>query len=302
MLLLRGATVCSSPAPFRKSSFNTCSSCEEQPFCLVNRLAPHVVSIHAPLARSNSIVYDGKKALKCFNTCSSCEEQHFRDVDGRLKTRFNTCSSCEEQQDSSGRIPRQKGFNTCSSCEEQLHSLEHAGDGIAFQYMLLLRGATKERLQRLIWEASFNTCSSCEEQLDFYTFRAMLLCFNTCSSCEEQRYKPADIKVSDSFNTCSSCEEQLPRKSRGSRLSRFNTCSSCEEQQTSSIRTCSSPTFQYMLLLRGATDFAEVFGDECLFQYMLLLRGATLWRVQVRILLCRFNTCSSCEEQPTNAH
>ena len=79
-----------------------------------------------------------------------------------------------------------------------------------------------------------------------------------------------------------------------------------------------SEMFQYMLLLRGATQDAPRGGKLTKFQYMLLLRGATrtLWRrltssrFQYMLLLrgatigcienlkvLRFNTCSSCEEQ-----
>ena len=78
-------------------------------------------------------------------------------------------------------------------------------------------------------------------------------------------------------------------------------------------------TFQYMLLLRGATDDWDVFPRQLEFQYMLLLRGATSCKPYTcqgcgfqYMLLLRgatgtlmpslkkprgFNTCSSCEEQ-----
>ena len=56
-----------------------------------------------------------------------------------------------------------------------------------FQYMLLLRGATRV----------FNIIKACHNS------------FNTCSSCEEQRSLHLRLLLKDSFNTCSSCEEQL---------------------------------------------------------------------------------------------
>ena len=78
---------------------------------------------------------------------------------------FNTCSSCEEQRGRSGFFYGGESFNTCSSCEEQhsgdylckmvhtvsIHAplarsnLQYAKDFYAymFQYMLLLRGATR---------------------------------------------------------------------------------------------------------------------------------------------------------------
>ena len=55
--------------------------------------------------------------------------------------------------------------------------------------------------------------------------------------------------------------------------------------------------FQYMLLLRGATRYACSYQTAFPFQYMLLLRGATSPRMDGRALRDRFNTCSSCEEQ-----
>ena len=87
--------------PSKVECFNTCSSCEEQHFIVVNktliRVSIHAplarsntpmysslhsarsVSIHAPLARSNLILWDASNSKFCFNTCSSCEEQlYFR--------------------------------------------------------------------------------------------------------------------------------------------------------------------------------------------------------------------------------
>ena len=96
MLLLRGATSLQSlPSIFR--GFNTCSSCEEQlaglkylrdlsvfQYMLLLRgatasagssLCSSLVSIHAPLARSNLMGLLHFSFFFCFNTCSSCEEQ-----------------------------------------------------------------------------------------------------------------------------------------------------------------------------------------------------------------------------------
>ena len=55
----------------------------------------------------------------------------------------------------------------------------------------------------------------------------------------------------------------------------FNTCSSCEEQLEALYMRLMWGQFQYMLLLRGATDPANRVVSYYLFQYMLLLRGAT---------------------------
>ena len=54
--------------------------------------------------------------------------------------------------------------------------------------------------------------------------------------------------------------------------------------------------FQYMLLLRGATTIAQYRAGHAAFQYMLLLRGATR-ACTARGSRTGFNTCSSCEEQ-----
>ena len=82
---------------------------------------PQPVSIHAPLARSNSYGKYWWCKRESFNTCSSCEEQHHRH---RLLHRSRV------------------GFNTCSSCEEQLTFALRSLSRFSFQYMLLLRGAT----------------------------------------------------------------------------------------------------------------------------------------------------------------
>ena len=129
------------PGSLPSDRFNTCSSCEEQLDRLKLTAEARLVSIHAPLARSNKVVAkfadrvtvsihaplarsnlaDTGPALEspCFNTCSSCEEQRPRASVPRRFGRFNTCSSCEEQL-RAGRIrPLGCRFNTCSSCEEQ---------------------------------------------------------------------------------------------------------------------------------------------------------------------------------------
>ena len=147
---------------------------------------------------------------------------------------------------------------------------------VLFQYMLLLRGATIACIRNISRTKCFNTCSSCEEQRRPRTAQALYASFNTCSSCEEQ--------LSFLFAFCSSiC---------------FNTCSSCEEQHLLFQPQLLFQLFQYMLLLRGATETEAMLGyrvdvsihaplarsnntqsmeraDGTRFQYMLLLRGAT---------------------------
>ena len=122
-----------------------------------------------------------------FNTCSSCEEQHLCRAPQSPAPCFNTCSSCEEQPGgiSSGIFPGD-GFNTCSSCEEQLKRNGDTPCGLTFQYMLLLRGATRRGMRLCVRRRSFNTCSSCEEQPRRAGILYSEIGFNTCSSCEEQ--------------------------------------------------------------------------------------------------------------------
>ena len=121
------------------------------------------VSIHAPLARSN------RKGTKVFR-CSSF--QYMLLLRGATSsprtpassdTCFNTCSSCEEQRLSPQTSCVRFCFNTCSSCEEQRTVTLPSRMLTAFQYMLLLRGATSPRTPASS-DTCFNTCSSCEEQ------------------------------------------------------------------------------------------------------------------------------------------
>ena len=81
--------------------------------------------------------------------------------------------------------------------------------GHRFQYMLLLRGATKLIYSFSFRSRRFNTCSSCEEQLNTGDGTLSRFCFNTCSSCEEQLGQKFLRLKHAGFNTCSSCEEQL---------------------------------------------------------------------------------------------
>ena len=99
------------------------------------------------------------------------------------------------------------------------------------------------------------------------------------------------------FNTCSSCEEQRRRDGMSYLYIIFNTCSSCEEQLQVLGDGAAQGEFQYMLLLRGATQPENMFVTSRVFQYMLLLRGATGLTLKRFAWRRSFNTCSSCEEQ-----
>ena len=145
----------------------------------------------------------------CFNTCSSCEEQPQTTLTMRQDPMFQYMLLL---RGATFRISRSstglRSFNTCSSCEEQPHGYRrqfpsdvsiHAPLARSnwtfrrrpirrrFQYMLLLRGATRTPQKPEARPRSFNTCSSCEEQHVAPLVVATTICFNTCSSCEEQR-------------------------------------------------------------------------------------------------------------------
>ena len=141
MLLLRGATpeifqisvrsVVSIHAPLARSN---------RLYCVGNRPRWRV-SIHAPLARSNS---------QAWRDCSGNPFQYMLLLRGATGS-GGAGTSAEHR------------FNTCSSCEEQ-PLLSCLMNGLkAFQYMLLLRGATWSR-NSVRCTCCFNTCSSCEEQ------------------------------------------------------------------------------------------------------------------------------------------
>ena len=101
--------------------------------------------------------------------------------------------------------------------------------------------------------------------------------FNTCSSCEEQL---SPVLASTALSAVSIhaplARSNLPFRGCQNRARRFNTCSSCEEQQElSPLIGVVQLVFQYMLLLRGATERLRKRSRANRFQYMLLLRGAT---------------------------
>ena len=124
----------------------------------------------------------------------------------------------------------------------------------AFQYMLLLRGATQRGNLSVKTSHRFNTCSSCEEQPSPVKCIAVIFCFNTCSSCEEQH----DCCWSSTANRIS-----------------FNTCSSCEEQHDGTYNSSSPVVSIHAPLARSNSTRTAAVGLTRSFQYMLLLRGAT---------------------------
>ena len=153
---------------------------------LLKALCTNVVSIHAPLARSN--FSSGTSVL--------------------LRRTFQYMLLLRGATRPAPKRPLRRCFNTCSSCEEQPLVPKKASSVPVFQYMLLLRGAT-ELKQILLCQTRFNTCSSCEEQQSAFLMPFAKCSFNTCSSCEEQPLRSVSAIRCRCFNTCSSCEEQL---------------------------------------------------------------------------------------------
>ena len=172
------------------------------------------------------------------------------------------------------------------------------GDAQAFQYMLLLRGATASgnlKLKPVDVSIHAPLARSNISSLVIFTLRKR---FNTCSSCEEQQPDTLDLLRATKFQYML----LLRGATRGS--------SSCQRVHSVSIhaplarsnkdklqRIFDDSQFQYMLLLRGATSIsaygcnidgvsihaplARSNSASCAhsrnfpFQYMLLLRGAT---------------------------
>ena len=169
------------------------------------------------------------------------------------KRRFNTCSSCEEQPGRAGTMSEAWGFNTCSSCEEQLQAPKNSP-----------------------MSRSFNTCSSCEEQqiLILWADRSDAVSIHAPlarSNCERgdrdgrrdvsihaplarsnyvvtESIKCNSVSIHAPLARSNSTSTPMPPHDTG-----FNTCSSCEEQLERASRSVSCFSFQYMLLLRGAT-------------------------------------------------
>ena len=166
-----------------------------------------------------------------------------------------------------------------------------------FQYMLLLRGATC-RCGAGSADSSFNTCSSCEEQQDTHGFdeafevsiHAPLARSNLTSMCMWCSGRSVSIHAPLARSNASPADPvRVPP--------RFNTCSSCEEQQGRCSAIFWRRTFQYMLLLRGATDVPPVLDNHLLVSIHAPLARSNGDGAGVSALRGGFNTCSSCEEQ-----
>ena len=119
MLLLRGATPCRQSPVRLRHCFNTCSSCEEQRVENTGT-STEAVSIHAPLARSNSCDCGerGKQRVSIHAPLARSNAPCADEVEAGAVSihaplaRSNFLTGCG--------ITTSCCFNTCSSCEEQL--------------------------------------------------------------------------------------------------------------------------------------------------------------------------------------
>ena len=277
-----------------------------------------VVSIHAPLARSNAAesACDGTSDVVSIHAPlarSKCPRLVFV-TDPPVSIHAPLARSNREPNDTK---PESEGFNTCSSCEEQAGVSESAS-AVVFQYMLLLRGAisgtgeeqsflqvsihaplarSKCSLQqpKLLQTVSIHAPlarSNASGTLRGYFLRS----FNTCSSCEEQ-LSPQNCDKSGTVSIHAPLARSNAAGFVGVGIIKFQYMlllrgATCQEAPAG-LKT----RFQYMLLLRGATRASGTSEPSSSFQYMLLLRGATRSAPKRSRPPESFNTCSSCEEQ-----
>ena len=184
---MRGATSYARPTPARHTNFNPRSSCEERPFSAglstcstkfqstllmrgatyrgVPYLAPVIISIHAPHARSDTRQRRARQMQRNFNPRSSCEERRLALVHAgrsaisihaphaRSDWRLQSCTGARRtisihaphaRSDSArpSATSKSSNFNPRSSCEERRGVISLKTADRIFQSTLLMRGAT----------------------------------------------------------------------------------------------------------------------------------------------------------------
>ncbi len=143
---------------------------------------PVHVSIHAPLARSNSAVCGDSADTGVSIHAPLARSNKSGTRPPSPAVRFNTCSSCEEQLG----VPRSPYLRLMFQYMLLLRGatpMQYRQKASSrFQYMLLLRGATNPLRRYRSGDRRFNTCSSCEEQrvvigpsTEWLAFQYMLL-------------------------------------------------------------------------------------------------------------------------------
>ena len=211
MLLLRGAThVTRRPKTLRKR-FNTCSSCEEQLDGIGYQYAkPIKVSIHAPLARSNSKTA-GASMWALFQymlllrgatgppvqsvripRAVSIHAPLARSNDRRPEVRLDRLVSihaplARSNQSHSAATDRADVSIHAPLARSNLSDMPASISKKRFQYMLLLRGATSTGphwMMRSPFQYMLLLRGATEYENGVCFSKS---CFNTCSSCEEQQ-------------------------------------------------------------------------------------------------------------------
>ena len=251
MLLLRGATWLEIGMLTSYQSFNTCSSCEEQLICL-KLIGIKLMFQYMLLLRGATRSVRSSAGRGAFQYMLLLRGATFTTARSLLAGSFNTCSSCEEQLIL---ILRRKGSST-------------------FQYMLLLRGATIDTSQEFHIEIGFNTCSSCEEQQTG---------FPAVPPDEVSIHAPLARSNSEAHTFCKIYAVSIHAPLARSNWERAVYC----EAKAVSI---------HAPLARSNPESVKAIRKDTTFQYMLLLRGATQQKHR-NLQGNRFNTCSSCEEQ-----
>ena len=123
------------------------------------------VSIHAPLARSNSNSRVPRLTARCFNTCSSCEEQHLHRcrvfrfmvvsihaplarsnqrgeiLFAEIAVSIHAPLARSNSDPGPGNAPRLVSIHAPLARSNTFEEIGPGGE-LKFQYMLLLRGAT----------------------------------------------------------------------------------------------------------------------------------------------------------------
>ena len=237
-------------------------------------IADELVSIHAPLARSNRRRTGSVISIRSFNTCSSCEEQLSRVSVIPVTDMFQYMLLLRGATSLWTFRIRQRLFQYMLLLRGATETMQLRSSGRTFQYMLLLRGATHHSIPAVLPPDVSIHAPLARSNSRAPAGRAALRCFNTCSSCEEQLRTDARLsfclgfqymlllrgatRLGDYVTPAETVSIHAPLARSKSRVVlfglysiRFNTCSSCEEQLvngylekvTMGFNTCSSCVF-----------------------------------------------------------
>ena len=267
----------------------------------MHELAGHVISIHAPHARSDEQLLQLRRAVDISIHAPHARSDITASVQFPLAIYFNPRSSCEERPGDLFPFPGQViSIHAPHARSDDADTLKIIR-AYVFQSTLLMRGATSAcprcfshfslfQSTLLMRGATAGPCEDCwGTSISIHAPHARSdtargnraaapFYFNPRSSCEERHHHhPCKIRCSCNFNPRSSCEERLfPSRTTASVSRYFNPRSSCEERPATSRKSRILHLFQSTLLMRGATlNLINLILAER-FQSTLLMRGATL--------------------------